>query len=77
MIRVDHAKNYRHGENKEKTHWEATTRKSVVGWIKFICNEFGNFEEIQIYNLLTECRGHEAFYDKKIKGKSKENQVKT
>ena len=63
MIRVDY--DNRDNDNKNKSHWEATSKRSVVGWIKFICNEFGNFEEIQIYNLMTECRGHEAFYDKK------------
>jgi len=60
MIRVDHDKN----RPMAKRHFTSTSKKSVVGWIKFICNNFG-FEEIQIYNLLTECQDHEAYWKAK------------
>ena len=73
MIRVDYDTST---ENKSKAHWEATSKKSLVGWLKFICNEFGDFQEIQIYNLLTECRGHEKYYKNLQKRNKKLSRLK-
>ena len=53
------------------SHWESTTKKSVVGWIKFICNNY-HFEEIQVFNLLTECPVHKEHWENKGTKKASE-----
>ena len=58
MFRVDH----KYEDPKAKSHWESTSKKSIVGWIKFICNNY-QFEEIQIFNLLTECPVHKEHWE--------------
>ncbi len=57
MIRTDHES----GKNEAKQFWQATSRKSVVGWMKLIMDNFP-FQTCTIYNLLTECEKHEAFW---------------
>ena len=51
------------GKAMPVAHFQATTRRSIVGWIKHICNEYGNFQEIQIINLTTECPEHKKYYE--------------
>ncbi len=60
MIRVDHDYN----DDKAKRHLESRTKKSIVGWIKHIVDNF-QFEDITIYNLLTECPVHKEHWEKK------------
>ena len=54
MIRVDISGI--DGDEKKK-HFEATSKHSVVGWLKHIMNEgqMYNFTEIQIIDLRKEC----------------------
>jgi hypothetical protein len=61
MIRVDHDPK----KPKAKSHWEATSRRSIVGWLKLICNEFGKFEEIQIHNMTKQCSIHKKYWNQK------------
>jgi hypothetical protein len=60
MIRVDHDSN----DETAKRHLESRTKKSIVGWIKHIVDNFP-FEDITIYNLLTECPVHKEHWEKK------------
>jgi hypothetical protein len=60
MIRVDHD----YDDPKAKRHLESRTKKSIVGWIKHVVDNFP-FEEITIYNLLTECPVHKVHWEKK------------
>ena len=61
MIRVDHDWENPHA----KRHFASTTRRSIVGWIKLICNEFGNFEDITIHNLTKQCAYHKEYWQQK------------
>ena len=60
LIRVDHD----HNDSKAKRHLESRTKKSIVGWIKHMVDNF-QFEEIQIFNMLTECPVHKEHWEKK------------
>jgi len=51
-------------QEKSNTFYEATSKKSIVGWIKHLVDNFP-FEEIHIINLLVECQEHEEFYKEK------------
>ena len=44
---------------------ESTTKKSIVGWIKHLVDEY-DFEEIRILNLMTECPVHEKYWKNKL-----------
>lgn len=57
-----------------KTNYEATSRKSIVGWIKHIVDNF-SFEEIEIRNLLVMCHSHEEYYKHKSKEGNKHGKV--
>ena len=61
MIRIDHKSK----DPQAKRHFESSSKKSVVGWIKFIMNEFSNFETCTIYDLVSECPDHEEYYKKR------------
>ena len=57
MIKVDYDKTP--NDNHAKMFFEATTKKSIVGWIKHICNEWSTgMKEIRIIYLNSECIGH-------------------
>ncbi len=62
MIRID----YTGWDDKNKSHFESTTKRSVVGWLKLIMNEFtsNGFDTITIYDLIKTCRSHQEFYNK-------------
>jgi hypothetical protein len=62
MIRVEHDSN----DETAKRHLESRTKRSVVGWIKHVIDNFP-FEDITIYNLLTECPVHKEYWEKKMK----------
>ena len=53
MLRVDHDSS----DPKAKSHFESTSRRSVVGWIKHIVDNY-EFEDITIHNLRVQCEGH-------------------
>jgi len=63
MIRVDYTGIT---DDLQKKHFESTSKKSIVGWIKFICNEMEDFQDITIHNLTKQCHIHEEFYKNKI-----------
>ena len=62
MIRVDYSGEF---DDCRKGHFEATTRRSIVGWLKLICNEFGHFHDITIHNLTKQCHIHKEFHKEK------------
>ena len=54
MIKVYHS-------NGDNEFFQATSKKSIVGWIKHICNE-KEFTSIDIIDLISQCQEHQEYY---------------
>ncbi len=51
--------------NSSRTHYEATSKRSLIGWLKSLVDNFP-FEQIEILNLMTECPLHEKHFKSKL-----------